>query len=184
MKNLLKIFALVIIFSGFAASVSAQVTLNSSASGVIVQTITLAKNYDLHFGNMAVTTTGGTCVLTPMAGTAPTRTITGGVTLPAAIGTPRAAEFYVTGVDGQNYIITIPQTDLTITNTTPGAGPNTMIVNTYTTDKVVVTASTWRGVLTGGNSTFYVGGTCNVLALQSPGLYQNLIGFPVTVNYE
>ena len=184
MKNLLKVFALAIILSGFAVSVSAQVTVNAPTHAVIVQTITLVKNYDLHFGDLAVTTTAGTCVLTPMSGTAPTRTVTGGVTLPASLGTPRAAEFYVTGVAAQNYIITIPQTNLTITNTTPGSGPNTMLVNTYTTDKTTVTPSTWRGVLTGGVSTFYVGGTCNVSANQSPGLYENLVGFPVTVNYE
>jgi hypothetical protein len=183
MKNLLKVFALAVIFTGFAASASAQgVTLNSSATAVIVQTITMVKNYDLHFGDLAVTTLAGTCVLHAEAGSSPLREVTGGVTLPASIGTPRAAEFYVTGASGQNYIITIPQTDLTITHTVTSG--NTMIVNTFTTDKTVVTASTWRGVLTGGNSTFHVGGTCNVNANQLAGTYTNAVGFPVTVNYE
>jgi hypothetical protein len=183
MKNLFKVLVLAVIFSGFAVSASAQgVTLNSSAAAVIVQTITMVKNYDLHFGDLAVTTLAGTCVLTPMAGASPTRTVTGGVTLPASTGTPRAAEFYVTGAAAQTYIITIPQTDVTITHTVDNT--KTMIVNTFTTDKTNLTPSTWRGTLTGGNETFHVGGTCNVNANQFAGLYQNLVGFPVTVNYE
>jgi len=149
MKNLFKVFALAIILAGFAASASAQgVTINSTASARIVQTITMTKQYDLHFGDLAVTTLAGTCVLTAMAGPAPTRTVTGGVTLPASIGTPRAAQFTVTGAEGQNYIITIPPDDLIITHETDLT--KTMIVNTYTTNQTVITPGTkWRGTLTG-----------------------------------
>jgi hypothetical protein len=182
MKNLFKIFALAIILTGFATSASAQgVTINTPAHAVIVQTITMVKLFNLHFGDLAVTTIGGTCVLTPMA-QPPNRAVTGGVTLPASIGTPMAAEFYVTGAADQHYIITIPQDPLTITHTTVPA--NTMTVDAFTTNKVVVTPTTWQGTLTGGSETFYVGGRCTVNPNQFAGLYQNMTGFPVTVNYE
>jgi len=142
----------------------------------------LTKNYDLDFGNLAVTTVAGTCILAPETGPAPTRTITGGVTLPAFVGTPRAAEFIVTGVANQFYTINIPQNVLTITRVT---GTETMTVDTYTTDQTVVTPSSWYGQLgVSGDATFYVGGTVHVAASQTPGLYQNLAGFPVTVNYQ
>ena len=185
MKNNFKFLAIAIFLCGFAVSSFAQVTVNSSASATIVATITLTKTYDLDFGNLAVTTTAGDCVLTPMAGTAPTRTPHLGVTLPAFPGTPRAGAFVVTGVSGQFYTITIPETALTITRTT---GTETMTVTDFTTDQTVVTPGSWWGTLTGGSSTFYIGGKCNVAANQVPGLYQNLVGgaggFPVTVNYQ
>jgi hypothetical protein len=182
MKNTFKLLAIAILLCGLALPTIAQVTLNSSATAVIVQTMTLAKNQDLHFGNLAVTTVGGTCVLDPEAGV-PTRTPSGGVTLPAFIGTPLAAEFLVTGVSSMYYTISIPQNVLTITRIT---GTETMTVDTYTTDQTVVTASTWFGQLDAlnGESTFYVGGTVHVAANQVAGTYTNAGGFPVTVNYQ
>jgi hypothetical protein len=187
MKNTFKLLAIAIFLCGLAVTSYAQVTLNSSASATIVTTMGLTKNYDLDFGNLAVTTVAGTCILTPMAGPAPTRSITGGVTLPGFVGTPRAAEFIVTGVANQAYTINIPLADLTITHTTvPTAS---MIVNTYTTDQTVVTPGTsWFGTLGGsGDNTFHVGATVHVSANQLAGLYQSMApagGFPVTVNYQ
>ena len=158
----------------------AQVTLNSTASATIVTTIAMTKNYDLDFGNLAVTTVAGTCVLAPVAGNNPTRNVTGGVTLPAFHGTPRAAEFITTGVPTTVFTINIPAAILTITS-----GANTMTVDTYTTDQTVVTAGTsWTGTLGSSGTTFHVGGTVHVAANQAAGLYTNAVGFPVTVNYQ
>ncbi len=158
----------------------AQVTLNSSAAATIVTVIAMSKTYDLDFGNLAVTTVAGTCILAPVAGNNPTRTVTGGVTLPAFHGTPRAAEFIVTGVPSQLFTINIPSANLTITS-----GANTMTVNTYTTDQTVVTAGTsWYGTFGASGTTFHVGATVTVAANQPAGLYQNTTGFPVTVNYQ
>ena len=158
----------------------AQVTINSTAAATIVTVITLTKTYDLDFGNLAVTTTAGTCVLAPASGNNPGRTTTGGVTLPAFHGTPRAAEFIVTGVPTQFFTINISPTSLTISN-----GGNNMTVGTFTTDQTVVTPGTsWYGTLGSSGTTFHVGGTVNVNANQPAGLYQNLTGFPVTVNYQ
>jgi hypothetical protein len=185
MKTLFKFIAVAIVLLGIETNSFAQLTLTSSATAVIVQTITLAKNYDLHFGNLAVTITAGTCVLTPMAGANPTRTVTGGVTLPAVIGSPRAAEFYVTGYPGYWITISIPTTDITITHTVIPAG-NTMIVNTLTTDATYVSPGLWDMQLTSspGDATFHVGGTVWVGANQLAGVYTNATAFPVTVNYQ
>ena len=158
----------------------AQVTISSTAAATIVTVIGLTKNYNLDFGNLAVTSSAGTCVLAPAAGPNPGRTKTGGVTLPAFIGTPRAAEFVVTGVPSQLFTINISPTSLTISS-----GGNNMTVNTFTTDQTVVTPGTsWYGTLGSSGTTFHVGGTVNVNANQPAGLYQNLTGFPVTVNYQ
>lgn len=180
MKNKFKILAVAFLLSVFATGTFAQVTLNSSATAVIVTTIAMTKQQDLHFGNLAVTTTAGTCVLTPMAGV-PTRSITGGVTLPAFIGTPLAAQFTVTGVGGQYFTIYIPP-DVTVIT----LGANSMDVDTYTTDQTLLSANNWRGQLdaTNGDRIFYVGATCHVNASQAPGTYTNAGGFPVTVNYQ
>ena len=171
----------ILLLTGFLPFQSnAQVTISSSAAATIVTVIAITKNYNLDFGNLAVTTTAGTCVLAPIAGNNPTRTVTGGVTLPAFHGTPRAAEFVVTGVPTQIFTINIPAADLTITS-----GSNTMIVRTYTTDMTVVTAGTsWTGTLGATGTTFHVGATVIVSANQPAGLYQNTTGFPVTVNYQ
>ena len=64
-----------------------------------------------------------------------------------------------------------------------------MIVNQYTTNLTGGNGS-WVGQLDGsGSLTFWVGGTVNTNWIapettQAPGLYQNLTGFPVTVNYQ
>ena len=187
MKNTFKLLAIAIFLCGLAVTSYGQVTLNSSASATIVTTMGLTKNYDLDFGNLAVTTVAGSCILAPEAGAAPTRTPGGGVTLPGFVGTPRAAEFIVTGVANQHYTINIPADVLTITHTTVPTA--TMTVDTYTTDQTVVTAGTsWWGILGGsGDNTFHVGATVHVAANQLAGLYQSMApagGFPVTVNYQ
>ena len=186
MKTLLKIIAIAIVLLGIEANSFAQITINPSASGTIVQTITFTKQADLDFGNMAVTTTAGLCILDPMGGI-PNRTGTLGVVLPAFIGTPTAAAFTVTGAAGESFTITIPQIGIHIIHTLPVATSDNMLVDTYTcssTDNLA--PDKWRmqlDVLT-GDAIFYVGGTCHVSASQLAGYYTLASGFPVTVNYE
>jgi hypothetical protein len=184
MKTLLKIIAIAIVLLGIETNSFAQLTINPSASGTIVQTITFLKLFDLDFGNMAVTGVGGTCILDPMAGANPNRTITGGVTLPSFIGTPRAAAFTVTGVPGEYFTITILQVGIQIYHTTVPA--EFMDVDQYTCDQQQTAPDMWRQQLDvlNGDATFYVGATCTVHPNQLAGLYTNAAGFPVTVNYE
>ena len=184
MKTLLKIIAIAIVLLGIETNSFAQLTINPSASGTIVQTITFLKLYDLDFGNMAVTTLSGYCVLHPMAGANPTRDHFNGVTLPAFIGTPRAAAFTVTGVPSEYFTITILQVGIFISHTVLPA--NQMLVNTFTCDQQQTAPDMWRQQLDAlnGDATFYVGATCHVTGGQLAGLYTNAAGFPVTVNYE
>jgi hypothetical protein len=181
MKILIKTGALIILL-GMQVSSFAQLTLNAIASATIVQTLTFSKQYDLDFGNMATNGTAGTCILTPMTGNNPTRTTTGGLTLPAFHGTPRAAQFTVTGVPGTFITITIPQNELTITRV---SGTETMTVDTYTTDQGAGPGP-WAQQLNAisGSATFYVGGTVHSGTNQVAGVYTNATGFPVTVNYQ
>ena len=178
--SLIKLLIVLLLSGVQPANVWSQVTLNASGSATIVTAITLIKNYNLDFGNLAVTTSGGNCVLAPVSGNNPTRNTTGGVTLPAFHGTPRAAEFITTGVVGQIFTINIPAVALTITS-----GANTMYIDTYTTDQTVVTAGTsWTGTFGASGTTFHVGATVHVANNQPAGLYTNAAGFPVTVNYQ
>jgi hypothetical protein len=125
----------------------------------------------MNFGNVAVqSTTLGTVVLPPSA--TPTRTVTGGVTLPATAGTVTAAAFTVTGEDAYTYSISLPGS-VTITS-----GSNSMTVNAFTS------SPSPTGLLTGGEQTLYVGATLNVAAAQASGTYVSSTPFNVTVNYN
>jgi hypothetical protein len=184
MKTLLKICGLAIVLLGIETSSFAQLTISPDASGTIVQTITFTKTADLDFGNMAVTTVAGTCILDPQGPGVPNRSITGGVTLPGFIGTPLAAAFTVTGTAGENITITILQNGINIIHTN---GTDFMLVDTYTCSSLdPIAPDEWRMVLDAlnGDATFYVGATCHVAANQLAGFYTLPAAFPVTVNYE
>jgi hypothetical protein len=156
--------------AGFATNASAQATATATATATIITPISITKNVDMNFGNVAVqTTTGGTVVLTP----AGVRTATVGVTLPVTNGTVTAASFTVTGSGSYTYSITIPSTALTITS-----GANTMTVSTFTSFPTPI------GTLTAGTQTLTVGATLNVAAAQPAGTYVSATPFSVTVNYN
>ena len=147
----------------------AQASATATATANLITPISITKNVDMNFGNIAVSPTDpGTVVLPPVG----VRTKTGGVTLPAIVGTISAASFTVTGESGYNYSITLPVGSVTLTS-----GANTMTLNNFTSDP----SST--GTLTSGTSTLNVGGTLNVAAAQHSGSYTST-GFTVTVNYN
>ncbi|MBS0027752.1 DUF4402 domain-containing protein [Chitinophaga sp. 22321] len=151
--------------------ISAQETASATATATIVTPISIVKDVDMNFGNVAVqSTAGGTVVLTP----AGVRSRTGGVTLPStATGTVTAASFTVTGTGSYSYSITLPSTALTITS-----GSNTMTVTNF------VSNPTGVGTLTAGTQTLTVGATLNVSAAQAAGTYVSGTPFDVTVNYN
>jgi hypothetical protein len=122
----------------------------------------------MNFGNVAVSATAGTVILTP----ASTRSLTGGVTLPAVTGTVSAAAFAVTGLGASTYSISLPASYI-ITS-----GSNNMTVNAFTS------TPSGTGALTSGAQTVQVGATLNVAATQAAGTYTNATGFNVTVNYN
>jgi hypothetical protein len=170
MKNLSKLFALVILMAVFATSSFAQVTASASAGATILTPIAITKTVDMNFGNLAVNATSGTIVLTP----ASTRTNTGGVTfLNGNAGTVTAASFTVTGLADATYSITLPASATTISYS-----GNDMTVDNWTSDP------TPTGVLTAGTQTLNVGATLNVPASSPAGVYTSATPFEVTVNYN
>jgi hypothetical protein len=167
-NNKLIVTALAMIVS--ASGAFAQSSATATVTATIVTPISLTKTVDMNFGNVAVqTSTGGTVVLTP----ASARSVTGGVTLPATIGTVAAASFTVTGQGTYTYAITLPSTAVTLTS-----GGNTMTADTFTSTPSAT------GALTAGTQTLNVGATLNVAAAQNAGVYVSGTPFTVTVNYN
>ncbi len=170
MMNMNKIISTILILFAFAATSYAQVTATASATCSIITPIAITKTQDMNFGNVAVTAIGGTVVLAP----AGTRSVTGGVTLPANVGTVKEASFNVTGMASYTFSITLPSTPTTVTS-----GGNNMTVNTFTSNP------TPTGTLNGsGVATLKVGATLTVLANQVAGTYVSGTPFQVTVNYN
>ena len=176
MKILTKTLGLSIVMLAFAASTFAQVTETANATATIISPISISKVTDLEFGNVAVSTGGGTVVMNATTGI---RTVTGDCTLPATPGTVSRAQFTVGGESGYTYSITLPAGATTI-----GDGvASTMTVTPWTS------SPTPTGTLTGGTQTLYVGATLNVGATQTPGTYSATASngsgeFSVTVNYN
>ena len=174
MKAIIHILSLTTIMFGTESGLLAQTTsINGTASALLITPITIVKNVDMSFGNLAVSsTTSGTVILTPSS--ARTTGGSGGVTLPATTGTVSAADFTVSGQAGYTYAITLP-TSATLND---GSG-HTMTVNTF------VSAPVSTGTLSGGGTEdLAVGATLNVTAGQVPGMYTNASAVPVTVNYN
>lgn len=170
MKRPFILFVASLTLTCLATSTQAQETASATATATIVTPISITKDVDMNFGNVAVRSSApGTVVLTPGG----TRSATGGVTLPTTAGTVTAASFTVSGTSGYTYTITLPSTPLTITS-----GSNTMTVTTFTS------SPTPTGTLTGGSETLTVGATLNVSAGQPAGTYVSGTPFNVTVNYN
>ena len=172
MKNITKVLAIAVIALGLSNSSFAQATATAAASATIITPITIVKNVDMNFGNVAVSATlAGSVILAP----ASTRSVGGtGVTLPATTGTVAAASFTVSGQGSYTYAITLPSS-CTITD----AGSHTMLVNAFTSNP-----SGTGALSAGGSQTLTVGATLNVSAAQAAGVYTNATGVPVTVNYN
>jgi len=169
-KRISAFFAIVIVLTVFSVNVAGQgATATATATATIVTPISITNTSNMNFGNIAVNATGGTVVLAPGG----TRTSTGGVTLPADIGTVSAAVFTVAGIPGAAYSISLPA------STTVVSGGNSMTVNTFTSNP----SGTGNLDGTTGDQTLQVGATLNVGASQPTGIYESGT-FDVTVNYN
>lgn len=155
----------------FAPSAFAQATASADVSATIITPISISKTSDMNFGNIATNGAVGTVVLSP----AGARTTSGGVTLPATVGTVAAASFTVEGSDAYTYSITLP-TSVIITS----VGSDQMTVNNFTSTPTAVAG----GTLTSGSQVITVGATLNLSASQAEGLYTSATPFDVTVNYN
>jgi hypothetical protein len=171
MKKTIVFCTAALVFAGFTTNASAQATATATATATIVTPISITKDVDMNFGNVAVqASTGGTVILSP----AGVRTKTSGVTLPTTAGTVTAASFSIAGSGAYTYTVTLPSSALTITS-----GSNTMTVTTFTSNP-----SGSNGALTAGAQTLTVGATLNVAAAQPSGVYVSATPFDVTVNYN
>ena len=172
MNTISKVLATATAIIAFSTSSFAQATATAAASANIITPISIVKNVDMSFGNVAVSASlAGTVVMTPAG--ARTTSGAGGVTLPSTTGTVAGADFTISGQASYTYAITLPTTaSLT-------SGLNTMTINTFTSTPSVT------GTLSGtGTDDLKVGATLNVAAAQAAGLYTNSTVVPVTVNYN
>lgn len=166
-----KLFLTALIVAGTFTTTNAQSTASAIATANVVTPISIAKNTDMAFGNLAVqAATGGTVVLAP----AGSRSRTSGVTLPATTGTVSAASFTVTGNGSYTYAITLPTSDVTLTHS---GGIEVMQANAFTSNP------SGTGTLSAGTQNIAVGATLNVSAGQLAGVYTSG-NFNVTVNYN
>jgi hypothetical protein len=170
MKTQIRIFALVLVLTGISISTFAQVNATANTSATIVTPIAISKSVDMNFGNVAVSATAGTVILTPEG----SRSLTGGVTLPTIAGTVAAASFNVTGAANYTYNITLPSSALTISS-----GSNNMTVNAFASNP-----ATTGTLNASGSQVLNVGATLNVGASQPAGSYTSASPFIVTVNYN
>jgi hypothetical protein len=169
MKQMKKLLAISLVMFAFTAATFAQVTASSTAAAVIIAPLTISNTVGLHFGTAMRGASAGTVVLTP----AGVRSATGGVTLSPLAPVATVASFTIDGEPGRAYTITIPTTDVTISD----GGTNSMIVNTFA-------SSPASGTYTpaGASTILTVGATLNVLANQASGTYNGT--FNVSVNYN
>jgi hypothetical protein len=166
MKN---ISILTILFIAlFSLNTAAQATATATATATIVSPIGIVKNLDMDFGNIA--TNGDLASVVMVAGGV--RTASTGVTIPAG-SSATAAKFTVSGESTYTYAISLPSS---LTISTTGTTPNTMVVDTFTHDST--------GTLTNGTEVFSVGATLKLGASQPAGQYTSGTGFDVTVNYN
>jgi hypothetical protein len=173
MTTISRVLATATAVIALSATSFAQATATASAAATILTPITIVKNADMNFGNVAVSASlPGTVVLDPTG----SRTTggAGGVTLPSTIGTVAGADFTVAGQPSYTYAITLPTT-ATLTD----GGSNTMVINTFTS-----IPATTGALSTGGLQNLKVGATLNVAASQGAGVYTNSTAVPVTVNYN
>lgn len=173
MKNITKLFAAVLALVAFSVNANAQQTSSAtaSASATIITPISISKDVDLNFGNVAVSASSAGTVLYTAAGV---RSATGGVSLPATTGSPTVASFTVTGQDNYTYSITLPASATTIDD----GNSHTMTVDTWSSNP------TPTGTLSSGTATVTVGATLHVAAGQATGSYTSSSPFSVLVNYN
>jgi hypothetical protein len=166
----MKLLISLLLLFAFGINTKAQTAATATTSATIITPISISKNADMSFGNLAVqASTGGTVILAP----AGTRTSTSGVTLPSTTGTVGAADFTVTGSGSFTYSITLPST-VTLTHS---GGVQTMSAGSFTSNP----SST--GILSSGTQNISVGATLSIGAGQLAGVYTSG-NFNVTVNYN
>ena len=177
MKTSLKIFALGLVLAGFGINVNAQTnSANANATATVKKALTIVKVNNLAFGTFAGlnTATSTVVVATDNTRTASTADL---------LGTDgAAATFTITGEPSAIVSITLPASDISVTDlagSSPGAAMTipSASFNTDASDNSAVTLTEVTGVVT-----LKVGATLNVGIAQKAGSYSG--SFAVSVNYN
>ncbi|HEX9172950.1 MAG TPA: DUF4402 domain-containing protein [Telluria sp.] len=145
---------------------------NASATTTVISALTITKAEDLSFGNVIAGSTAGTIKVD----TNGVRTVGGGVVLGSGTGT--AAKFDITGSGTMTYTITYASgVQLT--------GPGTAMSLTQISDATGAGGASGlvtSGTLVAGLQSLFIGGTLDVGANQTGGLYTGSL--TATVNYN
>ena len=154
-----------------AANTTNAQSASANISATIVTPITMSRNQDISFGNLAVRDAlGGNIVLTP----AGNRQSSNGVTLAGNSGTVTAADFTVMGNIDLSYSIQLP-TSILLRHSN---GLETMTAAAFTSTPSEI------GLLTnGGSQHIQIGATLVVGAGQLTGVYTSS-AFEVVVSYN
>jgi hypothetical protein len=166
-KIIMSLFTMVIVV-GLSNNLNAQNTATDAAnsSATIITPIIISNTNDLSFGAI-VDGTGTVTMSTAGARTTDYEAFAGN-----QAGTVTAASFDIAGQGAYTYAITLPTSDVTLTD----SGDDTMIVNSFVSDP------SGTGALTAGAGSVLVGATLNVVQGQATGAYAG--SFDVTVAYN
>lgn len=151
----------------FATTAQAADSATATATAEVLATISVTKTLDMSFGQIAVNG-DGTFVLNADG----TYTCSGTL---ICTGTRRAAEFLVEGTAAVGVTASVDQTSIDLVHTVDNT--KEFVLDDFTVDFPAGNS------LVGGEATFNVGGTLNVVsAMALAGVYSGT--FDVTVEYE
>ena len=168
MRNSIRLAAVsAVLAASFASSAQAADTATATASAEVLSTISVTKDLDMSFGQVAVNG-DGTVVLAPAGGVpCSAQLVCPGSNQPPLFTVPGTADVGVTASVDQTSISLVHATDTT---------------KTFTLDSFAVDFP-GGNTLTGGDAVFNVGGTLNVTAANAlAGVYSGT--FDVTVEYQ
>jgi len=182
MKKIILSLLAIVMMASFSNKVMAQVTkTGNTAGGELVTALTITNTTPLNFGVIAIPATAGTVAMN----TAGLRTPTGCTIV--ATGTPKTvALFTVGGTASDNYTLTLPTT-ITVSNLTTGTGERDMTIDNIVVKVDAAAEAAYTVPINTpqlsalGASTFLVGGTLNIKALQTLGVYAGT--YEVVVDY-
>jgi hypothetical protein len=177
-----KLFLFAIVVFGFVASSFAQTgagaTLNNaSASGAVLETLTIAQTTALDFGTIGATGSESTVKMglgDSRAGS--TATLFTGVAGRVA----KTGVFSITGTAGNGFVVTLPSTDVILNGSV--SGTMTIKSGTWITNLGVYPDFNTATIDAGGTYTLNVGATLTVGATQAAGVYTGT--YTIKVDYN
>lgn len=168
MRNSIRLAAVgAVLAASFATAAQAADTATASASAEVLSTISVTKDLDMSFGQIAVNGDGTVVLGADGSSTCSAQLV--------CAGTRQAAQFTVTGTADVGVVASVNQASINLVHATDAT-------KTFTLDNFSVNFPAGN-TLTGGDASFAVGGTLNVVAANAlAGVYTG--SFDVTVEYQ